>query len=211
MKKIICILLSVVLILSAMATACAENEKETAAQELEKYGVVRRNHLGALTVDGPVTRASMAKMLVIMLGLTPEGAECEFTDVPKGHGSYNFIGRAAAFGIVNGIGDKMFLPDENVTYQQAITMTVRALGYGVDAERKGGYPHGYIITAMALGLTPECVSVTESADRGEIMVMLAKALDVPLMVAKENGNKTIYTVLNGKDGENFITLRTRME
>lgn len=41
--------------------------------------------------------------------------------------------------------------------------------------------------------------------------VLAKALDVPVMVAAEDEHKTIYKVLNGKNGENFVTLRTRLE
>lgn len=211
MKKIISILLSAILILSMSIGVFAESEKEMAAQELEKYGIVRRNHLGALTVEGPVTRAEMTKMLVLMMGLTPDSTGADFTDVPTDHWANVYISRAVAFGIVNGMGDGTFLPDESITYQQAIKMVVCALGYGVDAEHKGGYPHGYVMTAMDLGLAPSPAVMTESADRGEIMLMLAKALDVPIMVAAEDENKTIYKVLNGKDGESFVTLRTRLE
>ena len=211
MKKIIGILLTAILILTASVNVFAESEKETAAQELEKYGIVRRNHLGALTVEGPVTRAGMAKMLVLMMGVTPESGDCEFTDVPKDHSASGFIARASAFGIVNGMGDGTFLPDEYITYQQAMKMIVCALGYGVDAERKGGYPHGYVMTAMNLGLAPSNAVMTEPADRGEIMLMLACALDVPIMVAVEDEHKTVYKVLNGEDGERFVTLRTRLE
>lgn len=211
MKKIISILLSVILILSMSIGVFAENEKEMAAQELEKYGIVRRNHLGALTVEGPVTRAEMTKMLVLMLGLTPDSTACEFIDVPADHWANVYISRAVAFGIVNGMGDGTFLPDEHVTYQQAIKMVVCALGYGVHAERRGGYPHGYVMAAMDLGLTPSKAIMTENADRGEIMLMLACALDVPIMAVAEDEHKTIYKVLNGKDGESFVTLRTRLE
>lgn len=211
MKKIISVLLSALLILSMSVSVFAESEKEVAAIELEKYGIVRRNHLGALTVEGPVTRAEMAKMLVLMMGLTPESTVCGFTDVPADHWANVYISRAVAFGIVNGMGDGTFLPDEAITYQQAVKMVVCALGYGVDAERRGGYPHGYVMTAMDLGLAPSPAVMTESADRGEIMIMLACALDVPIMVAAEDEHKTIYKVLNGKDGENFVTLRTRLE
>ena len=211
MKKIISILLSAILILSMSIGVFAESEKEMAALELENYGIVRRNHLGALTVEGPVTRAEMTKMLVLMLGLTPDSTTCEFTDVPADHWANVYISRAGAFGIVNGMGDGTFLPDESITYHQAVKMVVCTLGYGVDAEHKGGYPHGYVMAAMDLGLAPSPAVMTESADRGEIMLMLAKVLDVPIMVAAEDEHKTIYKVLNGKDGESFVTLRTRLE
>ncbi len=211
MKKIISILLSAILAISISIGVFAESEKEIAAQELEKYGIVRRNYLDELTIDGPVTRAEMTKMLVLMLGLTPDGKECEFTDVPADHWASIYISRAVAFGIVNGMGDGTFAPDECITYQQAIKMVVCALGYGVDAEHRGGYPHGYVMTAMNLGLAPSKAIMTESADRGEIMIMLAKALDVPIMVVVEKEYKTVYTVLNGNNDERFVTLRTRLE
>jgi len=212
MKKILSIYLAIMLVLSMSMSVFAESEKETAAKELEKYGIVGpRNYLGELIVDGPITRAEIAKMFVLMLGLTPNSTNTEFTDVSDTHWASKYIAQAAAFGVINGMGDGTFAPDEYVTYQQAMKMIVCALGYGVDAERKGGYPHGYVMTAMNLGLTPSKAIMTESADRGEIMIMLAKALDVPVMVMVEDEYKTVYKVLNGEDGEGFVTLRTRLE
>lgn len=212
MKKIISILLSAVLILSVSTGVFAENKKETAAIELEKYGIVdARNYLGELMVEGHVTRAEMAKMLVIMLGLSPNSTRAEFVDVPADHWASKYISHAAAFGIINGMGDGTFAPDEYVTYQQTMKMIVCALGYGVAAERRGGYPHGYVMTGMNLGLAPSKAIMTEGADRGEIMIMLAKALDVPIMVAFDRGNETAYKVLDGKNDERFVTLRMRLE
>lgn len=212
MKRFIAFLLSVVLILSVSMTAFAESKKDAAAKELEKYGILdAKDYLGKITTEGYVTRAEMAKMLVLMLGLTPSGTSAEFSDVASDHWAYSFVSQAAAFGIINGMGDGTFLPDENVTYQQAIKMVVCALGYSVVAERKGGYPHGYVMTAMDLGLTPSKASMTEKADRGEIMIMLQKALDVPLMVVTEYEGNTAYTILDGKNGERFVSIRTRLE
>jgi len=179
---------------------------------LEKYGILdARDYMGTITTEGYVTRAEMAKMLVLMLSLTPSDAVVEFSDVSSEHWASAFITRAAAFGIINGMGDGTFLPDESVTYQQAIKMVVCALGYGVAAERKGGYPHGYIMTGMDLGLTPSKASMTEKADRGEIFIMLEKALDVPIMVVTEYESNTAYTILDGKNGERLLTIRTRLE
>ncbi len=211
MRKIISILLAVVLILSMTVSAFAENEKETAAAELNEYGIILKNHLGGFTIEGTVTRAEMAKMLVMMLGLTPDNTGCEFTDVPDDHWANSFIARAAAFGIINGMGDGTFAPDEAVTYHQVVKMIVCTLGYGVIAERRGGYPHGYAMTATDLGLMPPKANMTANADRGDVMIMLAKALDVPTMVAAEDEHETVYKILNGKDGERYVTLRTRLE
>ena len=63
MRKIISILLAIVLILSMTVSAFAENEKETAAAELNEYGIILKNYLGGFTVEGTVTRAEMATVL----------------------------------------------------------------------------------------------------------------------------------------------------
>lgn len=212
MRRFIGFLLSVVLMLSVYGTVFAESREEIAAKELEKYEIIdTRDYLGKITTEGHVTRAEMAKMLVLMLGLTPDSTQTEFTDVPDGHWASAFIERAVAFGIVNGMGDGTFLPDEYITYQQAIKMIVCALGYSVVAKRNGGYPHGYIVTGVNLGLASDKASVTEIADKGEIMIMLKKALDVPIMVVTEDGSQTAYKILNGKNGERLVTMRTRLE
>lgn len=212
MRRVIAFLLSMVLILSVSTVVFAESKEEIAAKELEKYEILdTKDYLGKISTDGHVTRAEMAKMLVLMLGLSPSDAVAKFSDVPSEHWAHRFISRAVAFGIVNGMGDGTFLPDEYITYQQAIKMIVCALGYSVVAERNGGYPHGYTITGVNLGITPDKAVVTKIADKGEIIVMLQKALDVPIMVVTEDESQTAYKILNGKSGERLVTMRTRLE
>ena len=213
MKKFICVILSIVLLLSVSISAFAESEKEMAAKDLETYGIVGRNVLGDLTIEGPVTRATMVKMLVMMQRITPEKTKTVFSDVPEEHWASGFVSTAVSLRFVNGMGDGTFLPDEFITYEQAIKMIVCALGYGKDAERKGGYPYGYIMVGTSLGIISNSVSVSDSADRGEIMIMLSKALDTPLMVmtsfSPETGNR--FTILDGKNGTEYRSLRTMLE
>lgn len=90
-------------------------------------------------------------------------------------------------------------------------MIVCALGYRVFAEHTGGYPHGYTITGVNLGLTPDKASATEIADKGELLIMLSKALDVPMVVVIEDESQTAYKILNGKNGERLVTMRSRLE
>lgn len=213
MKKLVCVLLVTALLFAVSISVFAESEKETAAKELETYGIVERNVLGELTIEGPVTRATMAKMLVMMQKITPEKTKTVFSDVPEEHWASGFVATAVDLRLVNGMGDGTFLPDEFITYEQAIKMIVCALGYGEDAERKGGYPYGYIMAGTNLGIIPDGVLVTDSADRGEIMIMLSKALDTPLMVMTSFSPKTgnSYTIMDGKNGVEYRTLRTMLE
>ncbi len=211
MKRIISILLTVALVLASTCMVSASYTKETAAEELEKYGIVDRNTLGQLTVDGPVTRAGIVKMIIIMLGLEPAENSSGFIDVPYDHWACGYIAQARNSGIIDGMGDGTFAPDEPVTYEQAMKMVICALGWGESARRQGRYPIGYAITATYLGLAPSKAELPDYADRGEIMIMLAKALDVPLSVLSSFGENAQYTVLDGKNGQEFRSLRKHLD
>lgn len=211
MKKVSSILLSIVLVLVSTCMVSASYTQETAAKELERYGVIEKNILGELTLDGPITRAEMVKLLILMLDLDPVAGSSGFTDVPDDYSGCGYIVQAKNLGIINGMGDGTFAPDEYVTYQQAMKLVVCALGWGKSAERQGGYPVGYAITATYLGISPSKASLIDIADRGEIMIMLAKALDVPLSVTTDFEDHTKHVVLDGKNGTEFRSLRTQLD
>lgn len=94
-----------------------------------------------------------------------------FTDVPTNHWANAYIGRASQLGIVAGYGNGKFGPGDPVTYEQAITMIVRAIGESDKAISCGGYPDGFIKIAQeknlltgiqaekGQGLTRGCVAI----------------------------------------------------
>ena len=79
-----------------------------------------------------LTRAQFAKIVVGSLGLTPE-YRGTFKDVAEAAWYAPFVDTAAAYGIVNGVGDGKFHPDGAITVQEAATMTARAAALcGID-------------------------------------------------------------------------------
>ncbi|MBR4743166.1 MAG: S-layer homology domain-containing protein [Oscillospiraceae bacterium] len=101
-----------------------------------------------------------------------------FTDL-DGTPAQNFYGAisyASQKGIIEGYGDGKFGPTDGITYRDALTMVVRALGYG------GGlkYPWGYIEKAESLGLTKGIsgVAYTTPLNRGEVAQIIYNALFV---------------------------------
>lgn len=211
MKKIISILLVAVLVLLMTVSVFAGSEAELAATELSRYEIMCCNSDGNLHLDDAVTRAEMAKMIMIMTGHNSISAASTFTDVPTDHWAYDYIAQAASKGVINGMGDGTFVPDEFVTYAQASKMIVCALGYGAEAERRGKYPIGYIMTATTLGIMPQKADMSAFANRGDIAIMLALALDVPIMVEVESEDRVSNKVLYSDDGIDFVTLRTFLE
>ncbi len=82
------------------------------------------------------------------------------------------------FNMIVGTSATTFSPEDGITLQDALTMVVRALGYG-SAEMDAGYPWKYIGKANELGLTDGLnagVSYTDVLNRGEMAQVLYNAL-----------------------------------
>ncbi|MGN1059629.1 MAG: hypothetical protein ACI4QW_04280, partial [Clostridia bacterium] len=81
------------------------------------------------------------------------------------------------FGYVNGDGTGRFYPDSPVKVQDCLKILIHALGYGIAAEGKGGYPAGYIAVANQLRLTKQLDrTMQQNATRGDVVSMVYYAL-----------------------------------
>ena len=101
-----------------------------------------------------VTRGEFAYMLVkfCRLGETVNAVKI-FEDVDENNEFFGEIWAGYAAGIINGAADGRFYPNNFVSYEEAVKMTVCALGYGQMALNQGGYPLGYIKVAQNLDIT----------------------------------------------------------
>lgn len=98
-----------------------------------------------------------------------------FSDL-KGTGAENVYGAMSYVsqkGFIVGYPDGSFKPEQTVTYREALTMAVRALGF--DGLK---YPWGYIEKAVELGLTDEITDVayTDEINRGVAAQIIYNAL-----------------------------------
>lgn len=167
--------------------------------KIEMQGVINGYEDGTFVPQGLITRAEFTKMLVFALGLQNIAVEpTEFTDVSDCWAKC-YIKTAYDRGIINGMGDGIFAPNNNVTYEQALKMVVCLLGYESYAEANGGYPDGYTNQASVLGLTKNIsgVKFKEEATRGVIAQLVYNALEVEM---KE------YNPLTGKTSSSNETL-----
>ena len=105
---------------------------EQAIKALAAYGIINGMTKTTYAPDAGLTRAQFAKIVVGSLGLTPE-YRGTFKDVAEAAWYAPFVDTAAAYGIVNGVGDGKFHPDGAITVQEAATMTARAAALcGID-------------------------------------------------------------------------------
>ncbi len=119
----------------------------SAVNALSALGIISGYPDGTFNPDGNITRAEMAKMLIVTITGRSDGSENPgnfFPDVAAGkHWAAKYVASAYERGFIKGFEDGTFRPDENITYEQAITMIVRMLKGEKLAVERGGYPDGY--------------------------------------------------------------------
>ena len=140
--------------------------------------------------EDKVTRAQMAAIICRASGYnygeTATQGSTSFTDVPVGHWAIAYIEMAESMGIINGYGEGLFGPEDEVTYDQAVKMIVCALGYQKKAEAmvKEGinpFPSAYNAIANQKGITNGVAKTAGGASRATIAELVYNALTVNLM------------------------------
>ncbi|WP_378046558.1 S-layer homology domain-containing protein [Cohnella cellulosilytica] len=110
-------------------------EFEDAAQHWAKEAI---NDMGSRMVvngigdnlfgpDRSITRAEFAAILIRGLGLRPNSAAGNFSDVKTTDWYSGAIGTAYAYGLLNGYEDGSFRPNESITREQAMRMLSQAI------------------------------------------------------------------------------------
>ncbi|MBZ4647005.1 MAG: S-layer protein, partial [Clostridia bacterium] len=215
LKKVLALVVVFAMMLSTVAFAAVPSDVkgtsyETAVARLSALGVITGYADGTFKPDNTITRAEFAAVVVRALGYETAaktaGGATKFSDVAAGHWASGYINLAASLGVINGMPDGTFAPDANVTYDQAVTMIVRALGYEPAAQAKGGFPTGYLVIAAQEDITDDAEGVAGTpASRGIVAKLLDNSLEVPLMVQVGYGDSLRF-VKSGTDGTKVETL-----
>lgn len=172
---------------------------------LDELNIMDGYEDGTFAPDKDITRAELTKLLVCLLGYgdTSE-TTAQFADLSETHWANSYIAAAYGLGIINGYSDTEFGPDDPVTYEQALKMTVYVLGYQDYAEAQGGYSNGYIAEAISLKLND---GITETAyeanaSRGVVAQIMYNALGADDTKFPES--MLVYTSLS-EDNFNFLS------
>ena len=207
MKKVLSLVLVIAMVLSSMSfafasnlTDIADNDYEKAIETLVGLGVITGYEDGTFRPEKTITRAEMAKLMVITLGYGDlvAGSKSNFADT-QSHWADAYIALAAGKGIVVGDGNGNFRPDAVVSYNEAITMLVRGLGYTDDCNELKGmtWPTNFKVKAAELDITDDVAMSTNGADRGGVAQLIYNALDSTLVSVDSDGNVVFF-----KDADN---------
>lgn len=115
-------------------TDILEHEDRIYIEALSQRGIINGKTDESYEPDINMTRAEFAAIVVRALGLWKNDGE-SFDDVDEGDWFYSYVACAYGYGIINGVSESKFAPDELITKEQAAVMTARAAKLcGMDTE-----------------------------------------------------------------------------
>lgn len=208
LKRLMSVVLSVVMLLSfvigtSAATFTDVAETDNAYQAIEVLAaleILEGKEAGVFDPEANIKRSEFAAVICRAMNQTPVGV-ATFVDVPEDHWAYDYIAWAASQNIVKGKGEGKFDPDANVTYNEAITMIVRAMGYEYYVEEfLGGFPTGYarIAGSYKMDKGVNTANGNAAATRADVAQLVYNAFDAPLMDYNYAiGSDMEYVIYNG--------------
>lgn len=148
-----------------------------AAEDLAMYGIVSGRENGLFYPDDYVKRCEFAKMAAISADIEVMQSQSSlFSDVDIYHWANAYINAAARNKLLTGYPGGEFMPENNITYAEAVTVILRVLGYGTN-EIGNNYPIAYLDKAYDLGLTAGLsFDYSEPIDRKNTALILSRAL-----------------------------------
>ncbi|HPT85964.1 MAG TPA: S-layer homology domain-containing protein, partial [Bacillota bacterium] len=187
---------------------------------LAQLGVIKGKADGTFGFDEPVTRRQTALFFArATTGKVDDALHWQskvnttpFKDLDPENDYYGAISYCHNNGIVKGRSTTEFAPNDNITFKEAITMAVRALGYK-GADMDAAYPWAYYSKAVTLGLDKgiEDVGLDDVVTRGVMAkliynMMFATNSEGTTIAAKAFGSavKTTVLVLVAAKGKTLV-------
>lgn len=196
-KKILCAVAAVGIVAAMMfvSAAATEGEAQDSMATLHALGVVKGYEDGELHPEYNITRMEFAAMIMRCLGYEEVSAsirQSEFPDVESGSWGVGYVNLAKSLGMIKGYEDGNFGPEDLITVVDAATILTRAVGYNVEAAEQGGYPNGYINTAVRIGILDGISNYDDIASRGTIADMIHNSLEIKFITGNLNPSNPAY-------------------
>ena len=150
----------------------------TPVTKLESAGIVAGYPDGTFRPFQSLSRAEAVTLVYRAYGSSSLALTSPyyFHDVAPGMWAASFIRYAAGAGVINGYPDGSFRPDAEITYNEVITLIVRARGFDTSSF---SWPDGYLNAAAADGMLKDLYGISFPSDgnapanRGNTAMLIA--------------------------------------
>lgn len=212
MKKLISLLLifSTLFCLSSI-TVNAEEIVDTKYSILKTLEIMVGDKNGNMRLDDNITRSEFTKIASTMssfrksIPLTQKASP--FSDVPYKHWAAPYIKAAVDNGLVSGYPDSTFKPDNNVKYEEALTILLKLLGY-TDADFGDSYPYGQYALANSTELTKGVnAELFKEITRRQVADLLINALNTKI----KNNTQTLLINFDATKIDDVVILSSNKE
>lgn len=151
------------------------------ASSLFKLKVLTGYPDGSLGLQNKIKRSEFFTLVIRTLGYDKDSSTNDvaisFKDLGKTHWAYNNIKLAVKYKLVSGYPDHTIAPDNYVTYAEALTVLIRALGY--ENTLTGKWPESVLKKADQIGLNKNVdLPQNKQLTRGEMSVIVNNSLTI---------------------------------
>ena len=114
----------------------------------------------AFNPNAAITRSRFTQVICAILGLEDEAkgmkGKTDYVDVPENYWASGYINCATAHGLIGGVGDGFFGPEDVVLYEQGIKVAMVCIGETVQFDPDTtNWVTAYITRAEEIGLTDD--------------------------------------------------------
>lgn len=181
MKKLLSLLLTICVVLSCSVVSVSAETTDKDYSILKLLNIMVGDANGDMRWDDNVTRAEFTKVAMTISNfrksIPASQKTSPFADVPYKHWASSFIRVGVDNGIVNGYPDSTFRPDNDVVYEEALTILLKILGYS-DSDFGGSYPYGQYSLANNIDLTEDVdANLGDVLTRKQVADLLINALE----------------------------------
>lgn len=182
------------MLLFLISVPAAAQSDESVVQVVSRLNIMTGYPDGSFGLENYVSRAEFTKIAVAASSYRNAVATnlrtSPFYDVPYDHWAAPYIQLASANQLVTGYVDSTFRPESLVTYEEAVTVLLKVLGYSAD-DFGASWPYGQVGLANSLGLTEGVQKYTgDYLTRRDVAYMIYNLMDTK---SKNSNDKYIKT------------------
>ena len=200
MKKLLLSILSFIIIITCITVHASE--RDTYSDELiDAVGLLNvlnivDDNIEDTDFSAGITRAEFLQKLSGILNVKEDSnTDINYFKDMEGHWAVSIVNYFVEAGIISVTDERIFRPDDFIVPSEAYKILVTLTGYGVQAENRGGYPTGHILTAKMINIVPNTINNHDYLTIEDAYLLIYNTINIPLYgVDSVSGSDVSYKV-----------------